>query len=165
MAIEIPEGNPDKKFKYVERILRRMSRRIHKTVAVAVPPIPVTHYAVRPDGDVLFRYFFIVDCELSNFMLAISSLGEAKTAEIRVEMSGNDYVSNKTFTIKAGQNVLEMSELISVKSSTVMKICLIEPVEIGEYWLGFMCGIDPGENKVIKTAIDALEEGAKGIDE
>lgn len=159
MTVKIPDGEVDKKFKYIETVLKRMSRRLHKTVAVAVPPIPMTHYAARVDGDnTLFRYFFIVDCVLSRFMLAISSMSDAKSVGITVRLSNEGSRSSKTFTVKSGQNVLDLQGLASVESGTIMKVYLNDPITIGEYWLGFLMDIDPGSSKIIRGTIDALEE-------
>ncbi len=57
-----------------------------------------------------------------------------------------------------------MSELAGIKSPTVMRVHLTQPVELGEYWLGFLCEIEPDKNKMVKSAIDALEEGVKEVE-
>lgn len=165
MAIKIPDTTDEKKFKYIETVLKRLARRVHKTVAVAVPPIPVTHYATGPDSSkVLFRYFFLTDCKVSKFMLAISSLGQTKETEVIVEFAAEDTHFDRLFKIKAGQNSFDLQELAFVKAGASMKIQLVDAVEVGEYWLGFLMDIDPGHSKIIRGTIDALEESTNAFD-
>lgn len=158
MDIKIPDGNTDNKFKYLERVLNRMRRRLHKVVTVAVPSIPVTHYAVGAESGILFRYFFITPCTLSKVMLAVHNLGTAESVDVTFEFSADKTVSSKTFTVKVGQNVLDLGVNTNIEAGTILRVFMPEPIPLGEYWLGFLCEIEPKQAKLINVGIDAIEE-------
>lgn len=70
-TINITGKTTEDKFKYVERVLQRMFRRVHKTVIGAMPKIPVFLYAPEPINGVLGRYIIPGNCKLTGLHIFV----------------------------------------------------------------------------------------------
>lgn len=64
----------EKQMEHVDTILRRFSRRLHKTVVGVVPPCPISNYVQSPVDGVVLKYMFPTDGEITFAALYIENM-------------------------------------------------------------------------------------------
>lgn len=155
--IKLVSGPHDKKFKHIERILQRFSRRLHKTVIGAMPPIPVFSFAESADVEgVVFRWMSPVSGVVTGVCLYINEIEGANPAEFMLthaEFDGNKFVN---FSVNKRLTVDKLNIPVSAGSRLILSTTT--PDLVSNVWVAFLLEVGLKDMKKEVFLIDEFEK-------
>lgn len=155
--IKLVNGPPEKKFKHIERILQRFSRRLHKTVIGAMPPIPVFSFVESADGSgVVFRWMSPVSGSISGVCLYIDELDATNPIEFTLRVSEPDNERIVDFTTK--RHLMTDALNIPVKAGSRFTLITNSPDGIRGVWVAFLLEVGLRDMKKEVFLIDEFEK-------
>jgi len=156
--IEIKGETVDQKFKHLERILQRFSRRLHKTVIGLIPASPIFGYCKSSVEDaIVLRAIFPADGVITQAAMRAEKCG--KNARVRVDMRSGDEMFNKSFPLKARVAVQEVNFPVKAGDSLEVWVVDISDSEEGSegVWVGFLYQVGMKDLASTKFLIDQFE--------
>ena len=153
--LKIKGKNSDEKFKHLERILQRFSRRLHRTVVGLVPSSPVFGFVANPaQNPVVLRAIFPADGIITK---AAVFVGKGKgTTEVVATIRFGPSVASHLFEVKKKALVEEVN--FPVEAGAMLEVEVMEPFEnVANVWVGLLYEVSASNTSQIKIAIDQLE--------
>ena len=162
MKVELKGDTPEKKFKHLERIIERMSRRLQKTVIGLLPMAPIFGHVSDPVNDpCILSTLFPADGMVTH--VALKAEDAPKGTKLVVEFtSGNDKVS-KTFKLK-NVSIVEKTDF-EVKAGDLLE-AFVETTEEGSgpVWVGILYQISMKDSIRTPIAIEQFEQLTGDLD-
>ena len=162
-GIEIKGKNSDEKFAHLEVILKRFSRRLHKTIIGAVPPSPIFGYVEKPAEDgTIIKCAIPAKGEISRACLIISKYADPKLVTFNVEIANFDIygVSPRkaavSFQTRKNVVVAEINQKVNV--GDCLTLSTPDGERISGIWTTILYHIDLTEGKVEEIVIDGLDK-------
>lgn len=127
--IKLKKGTPDERFKQIEVILNRMSRKLHKTVIGVMPPVPVMFSAELPmeDGN-MFTFLSPADGTITSICMYIREFEGNEPIEFNAYVKGSAIGHSVTFrtrkntTINSVDLPVSAGDLLSISTASPDKI-------------------------------------------
>lgn len=127
----------EKQIEHIDTILKRFSRRLHKTAAGVIPPYPISGYVQSPVGGVVLRYMFPSDGSITLGALYIETMPKSGVDIYAVVHLGETYKSEVFFTKKA--SVLIKPDIdIAAGSRLVLSVKTRGEEEVFGVWASFL---------------------------
>jgi len=165
--ITIKGDTVEQKFKHVERILQRFSRRLHKTIIGLIPASPIFGYCSdsKEDPNVL-RAIFPVEGVITHAALKANRCG--KDARMIAELTSGDDKVTKSFRLRPRASVQKID--FPVLEGDSLDVRVIDDSEKGS--LGVKVGLlyqigtkDLASTKFLVDQFEALIEGGRDVEE
>ena len=144
--ITIKGNTSDEKFKHLERILNRMSRKLHKTVIGVIPPVPVMFSAEAPAADgSIFSFLAPASGKITDVCLVIKEFADKEGVDFVVEVNGPSGGAHANFSTR--KNLTIHSINLQVAPGDLLSFSTKSPERIKGIWLSFLYlfGIDKAE--------------------
>lgn len=151
--IESTEGN----FKIIYTVLNRLLRKPAKKIVYAIPPLPVSFYAAAMTEDTTLNHLCPLKSTGNTFIFRC--LAEAKVKEVVFDFNilrDNQRITY-VFNVKSGRTLIDPREIEFFVGDRI-SICLIEPSNVTDVWIGFLLNIDKAAYNYNKILIDELDK-------
>jgi len=164
--LEIKGNTADEKFKHLERILQRFSRRLHRTVVGLVPASPVFGFVANPGQDpIVLRAIFPADGVITK---AAVFVGKNKgTTKVMATVRMGASIASHVFDMK--KKALVENVDFPIEAGAMLEVEVLEPSEeVANVWVGLLYEVSQKDTTQLKIAIDQLEaiaEEALHVDE
>ena len=156
MKVELKGDTPEKKFKHLERIIQRMSRRLQKTVIGLLPVAPILGHVNDPVNDpCVLSIIFPANGTITH--AALRAQNASKGTKLVIELTSGSEVISKTFTLK---NVSVVEEVhYEIKAGDILE-AFVETTEegSGQVWLGILYQIAMKDSVVTPIAVEQFEQ-------
>jgi hypothetical protein len=159
--ITIKGNTPDEKIAHVERILNKMSRRLHRTIIGVIPPVPVMFSTPTPNADgSIFTFLAPASGTITDICLVIKEFADKDPVPFVAQVNGPsggahiNFLTRKNLTIQAANLQVSAGDLLSFSTSA--------PDKVKGVWLSFLYQF--GMNKLDKTSF-LIDEFEKLIDQ
>jgi len=161
--LKIEGNNSEEKFKHLEVILKRFSRRLHKTIVTVVPPSPMFFYTDKPDEDgMILKCVIPASGEIVRACLVISRFLDKGIVPFDIEIAKYDIFgvspSRAGVSFQTRKNVTVEKINLPVDTGDCLTFSTSEPDKIIGIWTTILYVIDPGEGKVDEVLIDNLDK-------
>jgi len=158
--LEIMGNTADEKFKHLERILQRFSRRLHRTVVGLVPASPIFGFSVSPaQNPFVLRAIFPADGIITKAALFVGKSN--KSVEVMATIRTGNATTSEVFVVKKKAIVEELN--FPVKAGSMLEVEVLEPLEdVANVWVGLLYEVGMKDTHQMKIAIDQLEAIAEG---
>ena len=150
---DLVKGNTlEEKMTSVERVLGHMRNRMHKTVTVAIPPIPFSLFSQSVvAGNVLGAFMFPISCDLSDMIVMIEGTSFRKgvlTVSIYTGTEKHDHA----YLIAPGKTSITFKESVKAGDRIIFRVTEAEYAKAKEgqeaitvieaMWISFLCITD-----------------------
>ena len=155
--IKIVGNTPEKKFRHIESILTRMHRRLHKTVLIAVPPIPLFFYeeTAKENGEI-FQWLFPAAGTIVRACLYIRDFADKEAVTFLAEMKSSTGGQSQMFETRRNATIQEMN--IPVAVGDRLTFSTNTPERIKGIWVAFLYQLDMKEvGKEVQMLDDFLK--------
>jgi hypothetical protein len=140
---------------HVDKILDRMSRRLHKTVVGIIPPNLTFNYIKTPGEDgVLLRAIFPGGKLTKGFMF-IDKYADKNAVNFIAELIGLQGTQSRTFNTRKQLLIFEPNLDLEIGDRLIFKTD--EPTKIEGVWIGFLFQIDIKDSVQKTYVIEQLE--------
>jgi len=158
MKVELKGDTPEKKFKHLERILQRMSRRLQKTVIGLVPSSPVFGFCADPMSDAVMRVIFPADGIITKVAVFFGKRGKDNPEiEIKLEQMGS--TGHEAYAIPIPKKGIVADVDYTVRAGTRVQATVVNPTEeVGDVWIGFLYEVGMQDLAKSKIAIEQFEQ-------
>lgn len=152
----------DEKFKHLEVILKRMSRRLHKTISVVIPPTPMFSYVQAPaeDGSIV-KCLFPASGKVTKICLAISEFTDKNHVRFDAELVRMDIFGaiqhkvQKSFSTRKNIEVIETD--FDVMTGDMMTLSTPDREKLKGIWTCLLYVIEMPEGKIKEISFDELD--------
>ena len=157
MSLIIIKGDTaEQKFKHIERILQRFSRRLHKTVIGLIPASPVFGYCENPERDpTVLMVIFPADGVITQSAAKADRCG--KNARIMVDIVSGSEEFTKSFPLKLRAVVEEVNFPIKAGDTLTVTVTKPEDEEVSGVWVGLLYQVGMKDLTSTKFLIDQFE--------
>lgn len=166
--IKLKGKTPEEKFRHIEIILNRMSRKLHKTVVGVIPPIPVMLAVDKPAPDgLMFSYLAPAIGRISDICMIVKNYAGKDPVEFEASVSGptsgamTKFVTRKPVTITNVNLPVNPGDLLILKTTS--------PDAISEIWLSFLYHIRLNKSEkmsfIAEELLQLVEEESDAIAE
>ena len=157
MKVELKGDTPDKKFKHLERITERMSRKLQKTVIGLLPASPVFGFCADPTSGSIMRAIFPSDGLITKIAVYFGRRAkENPEIEIIVEEMGSSGREVHVVPVPKKGIVAEVN--YPIKAGTRVQANVVNPTEeVGDVWVGFLYEVAMQDLTKNKIAIEQFE--------
>jgi hypothetical protein len=147
---------PEQKFKHIEGILNRMSRKLHKTVVGVVPPVPVIFQAAAPkDNGEIFSFIVPATGMITNVCLLIGEFKDQTPVEFKASVEGRTVGSSASFRTRKNVTVAVVN--LEVHPGDLLKLSTnAEPGQISGIWLSLLYQIKTDKTSHMKYIAEEL---------
>jgi len=166
--IKIKGDTPNEKFKHIEIILNRMSRKLHKTIIGVMPPVPIM-FAVNeiPESGEIFSFLTPARGMITDICLLIGEFTDKELVSFEAMVKGPTGGMHTTFATRKNLTISKID--LSVGPGDLLSLKTTSPERIKGIWLSFLyqMGIEKAEQKtylieefehiIDKESIDASE--------
>jgi hypothetical protein len=160
MKVQLKGDTPEKKFKHLERIIERMSRRLQKTVIGLLPVAPIFGHVTNPMSEVcILSALFPADGAVTHVALKAEGIPKGTTLDVRFR-SGGERLS-KTFVLKNTSFVEKIEH--EVRAGDLLE-AFVEVPEVkdeedtGQVWVGILYQISMKDSIKTPIAIEQFEQ-------
>ena len=154
--IKIKEGTPDERFDHVEKILQRMARRLHKSVAVIIPPIPIFFsIEIIPTSGLIFQCLLPVRGTITDVCMYISKFERKEAAKFHAEVRGA--ITIKGTSIETAKRLTIGKVDIPVNAGDMLIFSTSSPDLISGVWVSFLYEVGMDVMKKEHIPIDILD--------
>jgi len=155
--IKLKGKDAEAKLAHVETILRRMTRRLHKTIVGYIPPIPVFGEVTVPNenGDIMNK-IMPAHGNISRLVMAVGSYKDNKPVGFTVQIKGSAGGHYVSFVTKRSIEIADVD--ISVKPGDILSLSTDDPKAITDIYAAALFHIDKSEGRFDEISIDALEQ-------
>ena len=147
----------DEKFTFIERVLQRIARRVHRTFVGLIPASPVFGFVADPVAQpTVMQAIFPADGTITKGAMHFGRMkGKAVHIDIRIERGlGSE---SHTFSIPKKGVVTDLD--YKIEAGARMSVSVLDPDEtIGDVWIGFMYELDMKSMKQLKIPFDFIEK-------
>lgn len=157
--VKIKGDTPEQKFEHLEVILRRMFRRLHKTVVGLIPASPIFGYCESPVKDPsILRAIFPADGIITH--VALKSDKCSKKAKVFVDVVSGDEEVTKSFLLREKATVDKVDFL--VHAGDTLEVWIEDSVEEDKasrgIWIGLLYQVGVKDLVSINLAVDQIEK-------
>lgn len=155
----------EKRISFIETIVARLARRTRKTVAVIMPPLPISACVIGDDvrGDIL-RYMFCSDGTVDRLSISLNAKPK-ETVDVEFRILGEESERAAIFFHVRRSESFGIEELVKKGEKVVISIYPRDPEEkLTEVWAAFVWTPLVNDSKVTQLLIDDLEKVAGEID-
>ncbi|RLI52541.1 MAG: hypothetical protein DRP09_17695 [Candidatus Thorarchaeota archaeon] len=139
----------EKRFKKIERLLRRYRKRLSRVASVAIPPLPIGGYYNSVDTDgVIMRFMFPCSGRIGKGYVMASD--EAELSIMLDSVAGGSSVS-----IKVSRGLRMFDAGLKVDGGTILTVKSDKQIE--GVWIGFLFHTTEGINIEKRLVTDLLE--------
>jgi len=158
--LEIKGNTVGEKFKHLERVLQRFSRRLHRTVVGLVPASPIFGFLTSPaQNPFVLRAIFPAEGVITKAALFVGK--SSNPVEVLATVRTGNATASEVFTVKKKAVVEELN--FPVKAGSTLEVEVLEPFEdVADVWIGLLYDVGAGSLTQMKMAIDQLEAIAEG---
>jgi len=158
MKVELKGDTPEKKFKHLERIIERMSRRLQKTVIGLLPASPVFGFCTDPMSSSIMRAIFPSDGLITKIAVYFGRRAkESPEIEIIVEEMGSS--GREVHVIQVPKKGIVAEVNYPIKAGTRVQANVVNPTEeVGDVWVGFLYQVGIQDLAKTKIAIEQFEQ-------
>ena len=152
--IKLKGNTPEEKFTHIERILNRMSRKLHKTVIGIVPPVPIMMSVEVPVSNVLFNALIPAKGVITDVCLLVRYYTEKTGVVFEAGIAGQKLSSSVKFTTRSIVTVKTIN--LEVSAGDILTFKTESPEQIRGIWLSFLYQIGSNKADHIPYLIDEL---------
>lgn len=138
--LEIKGNTVDKKFNHIQAILRRMARKLHKTVIGAIPPIPIISYVDEvPSDGVICRIVSPCSGEITNVCLHIDEFinkDSGRLANFSIHSSG--MLGDRSWSFETKKNANNGKFRIPIEAGTKVTLQTDSPPTVRGVWIAVL---------------------------
>ena len=165
--LKIEGKDSNEKFAHLEVILKRFSRRLHKTIIGAVPPSPIFGYAEKPAEDgTIIKCAIPAKGEISRACLVISKYADLKLVTFNVEIANFDIYGvsprKAQVSFQTRKNVVIAEINLKVAVGDCLTLSTPDGERISGIWTTILYHIDLTEGKIEEIVIDGLDKLIEG---
>jgi len=167
--LKIEGKDSNEKFAHLEVILKRFSRRLHKTIIGAVPPSPIFGYVEKPAEDgTIIKCAIPAKGEISRACLVVSNYVDTKLVTFNVEIANFDIYgvspAKSTVSFQTRKNVViaYINQKVNVGDCLTLSVPIIDIERISGIWTTLLYHIDLTEGKIEEVVIDGLDKLIEG---
>ncbi len=155
--INIKRGNIDKSIDHIEIILRRMARRLHRTIVTVIPPSPIYGYVETPNenGDI-FKCVLPASGEISKVCMVVSKYTNNNAVDFKIRLENASNISERKFSTK--KKVLIETVSVDVLAGDLLTFSTNNPEAVKGIWSTILYHIDMPESKIKEVAFEGLNE-------
>jgi hypothetical protein len=157
MKFNFIEGStPNEKFNHIERVLRRMSLRLHKTIVGIIPPTIVFEYVQKPPEDGVLLRAILPSGKLTKGFMYVEKYAGTQMVNFSAEIHKTDgSLQTKKFTTRKQSLVIEPDLPVDIGDRLIFKAD--DPLSVEGIWIGFMFQIDRKDSIQETFVIDQIE--------
>ena len=156
MKVELKGDTPEKKFKHLERIIQRMSRRLQKTVIGLLPVAPIFGHVNDPVNDPrILSVLFPADGTITH--AAVKAENAPKGTKLVIEFTSGSEKTSRSFPLK---NISVVEKVhYDVKAGDLLE-AFVEATEEGssQVWLGILYQIAMKGSMMTPIAVEQFEQ-------
>ena len=156
MKVELKGDTPEKKFKHLERIIGRMSRRLQKTVIGLLPVAPILGHVNDPVNEpCILSIIFPADGIITH--AALRAEDAPKGTKLEIDFTSGSEKTTKTFALK---NISVVEKIhYEVRAGDILE-AFVETTEegSGQVWLGILYQIAMKDSMMTPIAIEQFEQ-------
>ena len=154
------------KFKHLEVILRRLSRRLHKVITTVIPPSPIFGYCEAPTREGLItRCVFPAPGEVTRICMAISEFADKKRVQFDAELLRFDIHGQRGDRIQKSFETRKHIHIVDIGFRVQTGDCLtfstlVDPEKgpmVRGIWSSILYIIDMPEGRVKEISFDELD--------
>jgi len=162
--LEIKGNDADQKLKHVEVILRRMTRRLQKTVVGLIPSTPIFGYVESiADTPVILRAIFPAEGTITKAAVAFEPRPK-KGIEVEIKITHMHKLDSEAHTLYIPKNGLLLDIDYKVSAGTQLKVTAnTDPDFLGGLWLSLLYEVSVRDMNQVKFAIDQLDHIAEEV--
>jgi hypothetical protein len=123
--IKIKDGTPDQKIEHIERILNRMSRKLHNTVIGVMPAIPVMFSTDEPkENGEIFKFLLPCKGHISTVCMYVNKFDGSEAiafeAAVRGPITGSNvrFLTKKNLTVENANLPVFAGDMITLTTET-----------------------------------------------
>lgn len=165
---QVKGNTAEQKLKHMETVVTRLARRAHKTVGVAIPPIPISLYipdagSVRGIGGGIISYLSPIGGEIKKIFAKILWAGFG-SGSLHVEVDRNKDITGSLFSLSKNSNSFDSSISLNEGDEVVISLHdmrgkrIEDPIPQFAMIVSFLFVPIVSKESIKETAIDALEE-------
>jgi len=147
----------EEKFNSIERTLKHFSRRLHKTVAALILPVPIgCQWDILPEDGVVLRFMFPSGGEIAKAVVAIGDKGDKKMVPIEATITSTIGTVGRTLEVKRQLNVTELN--VPVKTGDRLTVTIKDQPEIKDVWIVLLWRPNVTDVEVRQLLIDVVND-------
>jgi hypothetical protein len=159
--ITINGNTPDEKIQHIEKILNKMSRKLHKTVVGIMPPVPVmlSVDAPKEDGNI-FTFLTPGKGTITDICLYVKEF--IGNDPVKFEAESKSDVSGQMTSFITRKHIGVYALNLSVVAGSMLTLKTPTPEKVKGIWLSFLyqMGIERAEQtKYLVSEFEKLMEG------
>ena len=166
--IKLKDGTPEEKLIQVERILNRMSRKLHKTVIGVMPAIPIMFQIDEPkeDGEI-FKFLLPCKGQITDVCMFVRKFDGSETVDFDASIRGPVTGAFARFSTK--KNLTIQRANLDVLAGDMLTLTTDSPEKVHGIWIAllYQMGIkESGKEVFLLDDLDKLlEEETNAIEE
>jgi len=154
--IEIKGETTDQKFKHLERILQRFSRRLHRTVVGLIPASPIFGYCESSIKDaIVLRAIFPADGVITHTAMRAEKCHKGSLVVVNIVSSDEELT--KTFPLKAKATMQKVDFLVKAGDSLVIEVADESEEGALGVWVGLLYQVGMKDLTSTKFLVDQFE--------
>ncbi len=152
MRKRIKLNNGDKQ---LETVINQMQRKLRKTTAFAVPPIPMSLYQSVLSKDNTLKYMNSIDGKLTNFCFYCAKVDKVKEVPFKLHIISAIEVTH-TFEVVTGKTTVVKLD-IPIKIGDRLSFTHIHPEVLEDVWIGCCLFPEKANFNYKQLVIDELD--------
>ena len=153
--IKIKGDTTEAKFAYIEKVLNRMSRRLHKTVIGVMPPIPVMFSTEVPKGDgEIFTFLCPASGIITDVCMVVKEFDDQTPVEFIASVEGQTQGNSAKFKTRKNLTIVKLDLLVKPGDLLTLKTSM--PDNIRGIWLSFLYQIRTNKSSQTKYIAEEL---------
>lgn len=155
--IKLKDGTPEEKLVHVERILNRMSRKLHKTVIGVMPAIPIMFSIDEPkeDGEI-FSFLMPAKGIITDVCLFVGKFDGSEIVEFEAEVRGPVTGAYARFGTKKNLTIHKAS--LAVSAGDRLSLRTVSPEKVHGIWLALLYQMGIKESRKEVFLLEELEK-------
>lgn len=147
--------------KRLETQVRRMSKRLHKTVIGVIPPVVISRYVETvPENGIILKEVSPTNARLTKSVLVVDSYEGKDQVEFRFEVEGAGGGSAAKFMTRRALTIEKLD--LQIEPGTKLILRVMEPERVGQVWIGVLIEPEVSDSQVKRYLIDELERLEEG---
>jgi len=161
MPIKLKNGSVDVKFKQIERILNRMSRKLHKTVIGVMPPIPIMSSVYAPNDDGTIGTFLLPgQGMITDVCMYVQNFEGEGPVEFEASIKGEVVGAHTRFRTRKNLNIQKLD--MQVFPGDILTVKTLTPERITGIWIAFLYQLKIDRKGTEKFLVDELLKIVEG---
>jgi hypothetical protein len=158
MKFNFIEGStPEEKFTQIERVIRRMSLRLHKTIVGIIPPTIVFEYIQKPLEDGVLLRAILPSGKLTKGFMYVEKYTGTQMVNFSAEIHKTDgSLQTRKFTTRKQSLIIEPDLAVDIGDRLIFKAD--DPLSVEGIWVGFLFQIEKKDSVQETYVIDQIEK-------